>query len=489
MKLKKLLKEIPVRAIKGPKDVEVTGVCANSKLVAPGNLFVAKKGREYDGARFIPQAVAAGAVAILTDIYDPFLQDVTQIIHPNVAEIEAEVAAQYYGFPTRSLFTVGVTGTNGKTTTTYLVKQLLDALKVPCGLIGTVEWIVGKSTLPSSQTTPDAITNQRLLSEMVKNGCRAVAMEVSSHGLDQGRVREIDFDIAIFTNLTLDHLDYHQNMERYQEAKAKLFSSLGKKRKKPAPAYALINADDPYGKAMVQNCQAVILTYGIDRPADLMATQIKLSEKGMQFQVEYRGVKVSFSSGLIGRFNVYNCLAAIGVGLIKGYRLEQLSEVFPSLKKVPGRLERVENGAGLNVFVDYAHTDDALKNVLQTLQEVKKGRLITVFGCGGDRDQSKRPKMGAVGEALSDVAIVTSDNPRGEEPGAIVRQVLQGFKNPTSAIVEVDRKLAIHRAIRLATPEDIVLIAGKGHEPYQIIGSKTIEFDDRVVVAQACNAE
>ncbi len=482
MKLKKILKDIPVEMVKGSKEIEISGITANSKLVAPGNLFIAKKGLTHDGARFIPEALAAGASAIVTDIYDPFLENVVQIVHLDARAIESELAKNYYQAADEALLLVGITGTNGKTTCSYLVKHLLEKLDIPCGLIGTIECIVGKNTLPSMLTTPDVITSHKLLYEMVANQCKAAVMEVSSQGLDQGRVRGMDFDIAVFTNLTRDHLDYHKTMEDYAAAKAKLFASLGEKKT------AIANADDPHSSLLLNGCKARVLTYGIELPADVRATHLLLSSKGVQFQVHYQEEVQPFTSNLIGRFNVYNCLAAIAVGLSRGVSLPQVLEALRSFKKVPGRLERVANHRGLNIFVDYAHTDDALKNVLETLREIKKGRLITVFGCGGNRDPGKRPQMGAVAEEFSDQVLVTSDNPRGEDPSEIIKQILGGIKNLGQVIVEPDRKQAIEQAIRLTHENDILLIAGKGHETYQSLAHQTIDFDDRKIAQEACEA-
>ena len=486
VKIKKLLKNISVQAIKGSKDVEITGICSDSKLVAPGNLFVAKKGLTHDAAKFIPDAIAAGASAILTDLYDPFYPDVVQIIHPDVAAIEAAIAKEYYDHPSNRLFLVGITGTNGKTTTAYLVRHLFEKLDERCGLIGTIEWIVGQHVYPSAKrTTPDALQNFKLFHEMVAMGCQDCVMEVSSHGLEQNRVQSIEFDVAVFTNLTQDHLDYHKTMEEYAQAKAKLFSSL-KEGEKPYAKTAVVNIDSPYAAQMVADCHVDILTYGIDAPADLKAASIQLTASGVEFDVIYRDAAYRMTSLLIGRFNIYNLLAAIGVGIARGHEIEDILSALSTFGKVPGRLERIPNEKGLNIFVDYAHNDDALSNVLKTLQEIKQGRLITVFGCGGNRVQSKRPKMGAVAEQLSDLAIITSDNPRNEEPEEIIRNILSGLKKPGQALVIVDREEAIHRAVQMARPEDIVLIAGKGHETYQIFSHQTIDFDDRTVAQSAC---
>lgn len=488
MKLKKLLKDIPVKDVKGSKEVEITGVCANSKLVSPGNLFIARKGRAEDGAQFIPEAISAGAIAILTDIYDPSLKTITQIIHPDVGMIEGLLAAHYHQFASDDLFMVGITGTNGKTTTSFVVKHLLDKIHGPCGLIGTIEYIIGQHRYQATRTTPDVTSNHKMLREMLNQGCHSAVMEVTSHALDQGRVANIEFDVGVFTNLSLDHLDYHQTMENYCEAKNKLFRSMdpAKARKKRFLKTAVVNADSLWTEKMVEGCKARIITYGIDNPADLRAENIQLTSSGTTFRMTYKGISVDCSWPLIGRFNVYNCLAATGVGLARGVPLADVAAVMQSFTAVSGRLEPVRNELGLKIYVDFAHSDDALTNVFECLQELKTGRIITVFGCGGDRDKSKRAKMGQVCEEFSDVSIVTSDNPRSEDPQDIIREVVKGFKSPGSYVVESDRRTAIEKAIEMATPDDIVLIAGKGHETYQIFAHKTVEFDDRKVASQIC---
>ncbi|MCE5316806.1 MAG: UDP-N-acetylmuramoyl-L-alanyl-D-glutamate--2,6-diaminopimelate ligase [Parachlamydia sp.] len=492
MKLKKLLKAIPFKQFKGSKEIEITGICANSKLVSPGNLFIARKGRVEDGSHYIPEAIAAGAAAILTDILDPSLKDVAQIIHPDVASLEGLIAAHYYQFPSNEMLMVGVTGTNGKTTTTFLIKHLLDQLQGPCGLIGTIEYIIGQHRYQATRTTPDVTSNHKMLREMVLQGCRSAVMEVTSHALDQGRVRNINYDITIFTNLTLDHLDYHQTMENYCAAKNRLFRSLDPKQKKNAIAstkWAIVNIDSPWHAKIVEGCPARILTYAIAAPADLMAKKIELTPDGTRFEVVYQNQAYLCKIPLVGRFNVYNSLAAIAVGLTRGASMETILDILSRAPSVPGRLQPVPNPRGLKIYVDFAHSDDALLNVLETLQELKKGRIITIFGCGGDRDLSKRPKMAQVAEEYSDIAIVTSDNPRSEDPQEIARQIVKGFRHPERHLVEVDRRAAIAKAIEMASPEDMILIAGKGHEAYQIFAHKTIEFDDAKVASQLCQSE
>lgn len=490
IKLKTLIKDFPLQAVKGSLQVKINGITAHSKQVAPGNLFVAKKGLNYDGNQFIQEAVDNGAVAILTDLYDPFHPNVVQLITKDVAKVEAWLAKEYYGQASDHLFLVGITGTNGKTTVSYLIHHLFTKLKESCGLIGTIEWRMGGDyVLPSQKTTPDSLTNHKLLHEMLKRGCQSCVMEVSSHALDQDRVASIEFDIAILTNLTQDHLDYHETMHNYVSAKAKLFSSLSKEGVKPFTKQVVINRDASFQEEILASCHVPILTYGIENSADLMAKNIQLTSTHAQFDLVFQDKLFPCRSPLIGRYNVYNLLAAIRCCLAKGYSIENILHALKSFKGVPGRLEKVENEKKLSIFVDYAHTDDALFNVLTTLRELNPRRIITVFGCGGDRDRSKRPKMGAVAEALSDLTILTNDNPRHEDPNEIIRQILSGVSDLSRTLVIADRKEAIEKAVLSATKDDIVLIAGKGHETYQIFSSQTRVFDDRVIAKAAASCE
>lgn len=474
MKLKQLFKDIPV-TWKGNKETEISSLTANSKNAAPGALFLAKRGKAGDGHRFIAEAVAAGASAVLTDTYDPFLS-VVQIIYPDVNSLEPLLAKRFYQDPTEQLSIFGVTGTSGKTTTTFLIKHLLEQ-EAPCGLIGTVSWMTGKKVIPATLTTPDHLTLMELFYEMGKDGCKTAIMEVSSHALDQGRVQGISFAAAVYTNLTQDHLDYHHSMEEYAAAKAQLFH---------ATEVGIINGDDPWAHVMLQKCTAKVILYGLQAHLDLYASDLELSASGMKFTVHWKGESAHFKTLLIGRFNIYNILAATAVALTQGQALVDIATRLENFSGVPGRLERVVNQRNLQVFVDYSHKPDALKNVLQTLREFKKGRLITVFGCGGNRDIQKRPQMAAISENLSDVSIVTNDNPRNEDPDEIARQIISGFQHK-NYFVELDRKKAIEQALQMANPDDIVLIAGKGHEAYQIFAHQTIVFDDREIVKQACD--
>jgi UDP-N-acetylmuramoyl-L-alanyl-D-glutamate--2,6-diaminopimelate ligase len=468
--LSALLTSVPDVVVEGMKDVYITGLSSHSKSVAPGHLFVVKG----NGARFIPDALVAGASALLTSSYNPLFSHVPQIICSEVPAAEVALARAFYDHPDEKLFLVGITGTNGKTTTSYLIRHLLGD---PCGLIGTVEWWVGSHALPSSHTTPDVLQNYQLFASMVREGCSACVMEVSSHALDQQRVRGMTFDVGVFTNLTQDHLDYHHTMQAYAEAKAKLFGSVR--------SVAVINADSPYSAPMRARCQAQVIGYGIDVPCELKGSNLKLTSSGMTLDISYAQETVMVPTTLIGRYNAYNLLAAVGVGLARGLSLKEMAARMQTFVNAPGRLEPVPNPRGLCIYIDYAHTDDALQNVLQTLRELKPRRLITVFGCGGDRDRDKRPKMGAVAEALSDVVFVTSDNPRSESPEAILSAIVAGFKEPHKACVLPDRREAIARAVQEATPEDVVLIAGKGHERTQTLAGGVVPFDDREVALQS----
>lgn len=457
VKLKVLMRGLDGE-IRGSKEIEVNGISSDSRTVAPGNLFIAKKGGSFDGAQFIPQAVQAGAAAIVTDLFDPFVP-LPQIIHSNPGSLIAPLAARYYEEPSKELFVVGVTGTKGKTTTGYLIKYLYDGLGFPCGLIGTVETIIGEARLASPFTTHDAICNQKWLREMVQKRCESALLEVSSHGLSQGRVDEIEFDLALFTNLYPDHLDYHQTFEAYAAAKRTLF-----KRAKQG----IFNADSPFSESMGKG-----FTFGIEK-GDLRAEEIALTPDGTQFKV----AGIPFYLPLIGRFNVYNALGAIAAGLQRGKDLKAISDALSRIGPIPARLERLGN-----VFIDFAHTGEALENVLRALKEIAQGRIIVVFGCGGNRDPQRRTGMAKAADQLADVSIVTNDNPRTEDPGEIARQIAAAFckKQP---LVELDRRKAIEIALSMADPNDLVLITGKGHERVQIFAHQTLPFDDVAVVKE-----
>ncbi len=487
MNLKKLFSRTPGLKWKGSKEAEISGVCNDSKRVAPGNLFIAKKGRCVDATRFVSEAVSNGAVAVLTDFYDPFLdKKIVQIIHPDPAHIEAEISARYYSYPSQELFLIGITGTSGKTTTTYLIRHLLQNLGTCCGMIGTVEVMTHQNSYPSSMTTYDAMTNQKFLREMVLAGCKACAMEVSSHGLDQGRTDCIDFDIALFTNLTHEHLDYHKDIAHYLSSKRKLFSTLLSE-KNGKKCWAILNADSSVSEKIASETRGSVFFYGMEKKADLRASDIETGVAGTKATLTWKNEKEVFSIPLIGTYNLSNLLAAVSVGLVRGSTLCEMKNAFVHFPQVPGRLERVDQKNPFSVFVDYAHKVDALSQVLQVLRKLCKKRILTLFGCGGNRDREKRPLMAKVAEEFSDFVVVTSDNPRSEEPQKIADEILAGFAS-NRYLVELDRRKAIEKIVRMAQKDDLILIAGKGHETYQIFSHKRCEFDDRKVAKEMCDA-
>jgi UDP-N-acetylmuramoyl-L-alanyl-D-glutamate--2,6-diaminopimelate ligase len=475
----------------GRADATVTGVTHDSRAVAPGSVFVAIRGRRADGSDFAADAIRRGAIAIVAESAGAAGGDVPTLPTADARLAVAELAAIFHGHPSERLTVVGVTGTNGKTTTTYLLAAVFDAAGLPSGRLGTVTFRVGPSAADerdASHTTPEASEVQRLLAEMVNRGCRACAMEVSSHALALHRVAHVRFQAAIFTNLTRDHLDFHGDMQQYFAAKRRLFQML------PAGAAAVINLDDPRGAELAAG-QPRVLTYAIDRPADIRAVDIQPSLEGLAFDVETPHGRLSVRSPLIGRPNVSNILGVIGAAVALDLPAEAIERGIASLEHVPGRFQIVSTSTdAVRVVVDYAHTDDALKNLLETLRPLASGRLITVFGCGGDRDRTKRPLMGAVAARLSDLVVLTSDNPRSEDPARIIDEITRGLapavppggpaRPGTPYEVTVDRRAAIEQAVRSARPGDVVVIAGKGHEKYQVIGDRTLPFDD-VDVARA----
>ena len=480
MKIKKLFKDLAIKEIKGSKELEISGICSNSNYAFPGCLYIAKKGITHDGSQFIPQAVAAGALAVVCDIYDPFLENIVQVICENPSEIEGEIARRYFEDPSKEIFTVGITGTNGKTTTSYLIKHIFDQLDNQCGLIGTIETIVGKMKMFSSHTTPDSISNQKLLREMLRENCKAAVMEVSSHGLVQNRVKNISYDVAVFTNFTAEHLDYHENMQNYLDAKMMLFRDL-----EPSSA-AILNIDCPVFEKLKKITKAKIFTYGVNNKADVMAENIAFSSSGSTFDLCYQDQKVKVHLSLLGDFNIYNALAAAAVALVKGCPLEKIQRALSSHISIPGRLEKLHVKTPFDVYIDYAHTEDALEKTLQNLQKIQKNKIICVFGCGGDRDKQKRPRMAKVCEKYSDFCVITADNPRSEDPELICQEICEGFEK-TSHVVEIDRYLAIKKAVSVAQEKDIILIAGKGHETKQIFSHQTIDFDDKKIAKEICS--
>lgn len=474
------------------QDLQVGSVQYDSRKVKPGDMFVAIQGNEVDGHAFIDNAVMNGAIVVVvqndaarSDYF--FLHaSVVKVVVPDTRGALAKIAANYYGHPSRSLLLVGVTGTNGKTTTTHLIKSILEVGGEKAGLIGTIEYAIGDEVQLATHTTPESLEVNSLLARMVQKGCTAAVMEVSSHSLVQHRVDGLSFRAGIFTNLTQDHLDYHGTMEEYFRAKKMLFDMLG------ADAVAITNADDPRGRDVIAGTHSRTIAYGTTPEADIRAVDIEVTIQGVRFSVETRNGKELVSSPLTGRFNVANILAAYATGVGLGLPVEQLMRGIARLKAVRGRFEKILSPAGWTAVVDYAHTPDALENCLRTIDEilprVRRGRIITIFGCGGNRDAGKRPIMGRVASQRSDVIIVTSDNPRKENPKAIIEQVMAGVEKGVEVYSEVDRRKAIVMGLDLARPGDIVLVAGKGHETYQVVGDTKSHLDDREEIENYINA-
>jgi UDP-N-acetylmuramoyl-L-alanyl-D-glutamate--2,6-diaminopimelate ligase len=458
-------------------------VCADSRLIKKGDVFVAIKGSIHDGHEFIDNAVINGAEYVVVQNS----QSGYETSDAKCRIIEVEDSARAYGLlaqaswgnPSAKLTNLAVTGTNGKTTVAFLVRSAIEQAGRKCGLIGTVVYETGSSSIEANMTTPDADFIARMSREMLESGSKYMMIEASSHALAQKRLAGVEFKAAAFTNLSGEHLDYHQTMDDYLAAKMKLFQELS------ADATAVLNKQSPQSEQIAHNTKADILWYVVDEEADLSAHIESMDISGTIFVLEFKGQKQKIKTALPGRHNVSNHLAAAGLCLAVGFDLQSTAAGLGRLEVVPGRLERVEHGQRFHIFIDYAHTDDALKNVLSTLKPLCKGKLTIVFGCGGDRDRSKRPRMAKVAEQLADSIIVTSDNPRTEKPQDIINEIIAGFSQGTSITIEADRRKAIGLAIKNAEKDDIVLIAGKGHETYQIIGKQKIDFSDKAV-AEEC---
>jgi UDP-N-acetylmuramoyl-L-alanyl-D-glutamate--2,6-diaminopimelate ligase len=505
MELKKLLEGVETKKIIGETQKEVKGIAYHSKQVEKDFLFAAIRGVEADGHQFVNEAIERGAAALVLE-QEREVSNRTMVLVPDSRRALAKISSNFYGDPSSRLSLIGITGTNGKTTTTYLVESIFKKAGWNAGVIGTINYRFGQKTTPAPNTTPESLDLQRILWEMVREGISHVIMEVSSHGLDLDRVFGCQFDGVVFTNLTSEHLDYHKTLKQYFESKKKLFSDhLVKSRKERR--FAVTNHDDSRGEEMIKGIDLPVLRYGLTPSCDVTADQVTSSFEGLSCRIKTPKGDFSIHSKLAGNFNLYNILAAVAVGMAMGIPLETLREGVEGLEGVSGRFEKVENKAGLHVIIDYAHTQDALERVLLGLKNIleggtqNSGKMITVFGCGGDRDRTKRPLMGEVAGRYSDLAILTSDNPRTEDPLAIMEEVEKGLKSlrlkewdqdelkswrSRKGYVRVpDRREAIRTAIRLALPSDTVLIAGKGHEDYQIVGKKKFPFDDRIEAKKA----
>lgn len=490
MELGELIRVLPEKDLRGDPAVEITGLAYHSGSVRPGFLFACWRGLKFDGHDFAPEAVRRGARALLVERVLDVPGNVAQVLVPSARRALALVAAAFWGHPSRRLRLVGVTGTNGKTTTTHLIRHILTACGHRVGLVGTVRNVVCDRELPVERTTPESVDIMALLAQMVECGTTYCSMEVSSHALDQGRVAGCDFAVAVFTNITQDHLDYHPTFAHYLEAKLGLFRGLGRGYlgESVGKKLAVINTDDAYSSRFVEEARragAGVISYGLQRPADVTAVQVRMTAEGTSFLVRTPAGEAPVTVPLVGRFNVYNALAALAVAVGEGVPLALAVRALAEAPQVPGRFERIREARDFSVIVDYAHTPDGLRNVLETAREITRGRVILVFGCGGDRDRSKRPVMGRIAGELADLTVITSDNPRSEDPEAIIREIEKGMADTGGRyLLEPDRRRAIALALDHAGPGDLVLVAGKGHETYQIIGDRTLPFDDRQVVRE-----
>lgn len=485
--------------LSGQSDAVVIDVTHDSRQAKAGTLFAAIRGELFDAHKFIPQVMQQGAEGVISEAEKPGDFTGAWIQVKNIRRAMALAAAEVHHHPSRELNLVGITGTNGKTTTAYLVASIPEAAGEPVAMTGTVEYRLGKDRRKAGRTTPEATDMQRMLREAVNIGCKAAVMECSSQAMDFHRCDALEYAVAVFSNLTRDHLDYHKTMENYWYAKQRLFDGrLGSR-----PKTSVINLDDPYGVELADRLKSEglhVVTYAVKAKADITAHHPEFSLAGMRFRLRAKAVthasgvqqagslrtEIDFTSPLVGPPHVYNTLAAVASGLSLGYSLDVITKALGKCTGAPGRFERVPHDGDFAVVVDYAHTDDALLNVLRTAQEVTNGKIITVFGCGGDRDRSKRAPMGEATGALSDVVILTSDNPRTEDPNQILCDAEEGIKKTAKPYEKIaDRREAIHYAIAQARPGDLVLIAGKGHEDYQIIGRETFHFDDKEVAREA----
>jgi UDP-N-acetylmuramoyl-L-alanyl-D-glutamate--2,6-diaminopimelate ligase len=481
-----LLEALPERAVHGELPAAVAGIASDSRRVGPGDCFVAVPGFKQDARRFAAEAVARGAALVVTE-GERLPVAAPQILVPSARLALARLAGAFYGHPSRRLTLVGITGTNGKTTTSYLVEALLRARGQRTGVIGTIQYVVGDEHRPAGQTTPEALELQAMLADMLERGVGGVAMEVSSHALVLDRAHDLAFDVAVFTNLTQDHLDFHGTFEAYTAAKRHLFELLAASPK--SGRVAVVNGDDPAGAEMVRDLGLPVRRFGLGESADVRALDHTSALDGIRMTVDTPRGRLRVASPLIGEHNVLNLLGAVAVGLALGLELPAIATALAGVDTVPGRFEQVRTGQPFLVVVDYAHTPDALERVLATARKLTRGRLAAVFGCGGDRDRGKRPLMGAIAARLCDQVWITSDNPRSERPEAIIAEIAEGVRRaglaPPRYATQPDRREAIRAALGWAGPGDAVVIAGKGHETYQIIGADVLSFDDREVARRA----
>jgi len=481
MRLKELLKGIDYIRIEGVQDIGIEDLYYDSREVTPNSLFFCIKGLTVDGHDFAPQAVAKGAKVLVLERDVDVDGDITKVFVPNSKTAMAYMAKNFYRNPTKDINFIGVTGTNGKTTVTYLVKSILEKAGQKVGLIGTISNMIGDRKMPSKFTTPESLELQKLLREMADENVDSVVMEVSSHSLALGRVEGCEYDIGVFTNLSQDHLDFHANMEEYRDAKAKLFTQ---------SKLAIINEDDKNGRWIKKRVPTKVFTYGIYKDADIYARELEITDRGVAFHLHTPSGSIPINLAIPGIFSIYNGLAAASICYNLGISLEIIAQGLQEVKGVDGRFELLDTGTDYSVILDYAHTPDGLENILTTAKEFAKGRIITLFGCGGDRDHGKRPIMGEIAGKYSDLCIITSDNPRSEDPMDIIKDIVPGIeKTGCDYTIIENRREAIEYALAQAEKDDIVILAGKGHETYQILKDKTIPFDEKKIVAEILGRE
>jgi UDP-N-acetylmuramoyl-L-alanyl-D-glutamate--2,6-diaminopimelate ligase len=488
MQLETLIESTGLSLFQRIQNFTVKGITSDSRKVKENFIFVAVKGNDFDGHSFIQDAIKRGAKAVVVQDTSSSTRRITFIKVTDTRWALAKLVAQFYGQPSLKLKIVGITGTNGKTTVSYLIEAILESAGLSPAVIGTIDYHFRGKVINAGNTTPGPEQLQALLAEIQKEGIDYVIVEVSSHALDQARVEAIKFSSAIFTNLTKDHLDYHHDLNSYFAAKSKLFRNLTEK------DFAIINLDDKYSQELINLTRAGIVTYGVlNNDADITACDLRFNPQGSEFALQIHPCvnkefslnadRLKLSTSLIGRHNIYNILAAVTYGLIQKIEPKLIIEAIKKFTGVPGRLEKVPTGSDFFVFIDYAHTEDALSNVLKSLRAIGKSRILVVFGCGGNRDRAKRPKMGEVASELADLAVITTDNPRGEEPEEIINEIVSGINKKNFRII-IDRRKAIKEVLSEAGKNDIILIAGKGHENYQIVKDRMIHFDDREVVLE-----
>lgn len=476
MKLIKLLEGIDYEKIEGTYNVDVGDMHYDSRRVTNGSLFFCIKGLTVDGHDFAAQAIDRGAKVLVLERDVNVGGNITKVFVKDTRVAMAYMAKNYYHNPTRDITSIGITGTNGKTTVTHLIKSILERAGHKVGLIGTITNMVGDRKMPSERTTPESLDLQAILRDMVDDGADSIVMEVSSHSLCLGRVEGIMYDIGVFTNLSQDHLDFHDNMEEYRDAKARLFDQC---------RTAIINVDDEAGRWIMDKITTQTYTYGICKEADIYARELEITERGVTFNLHTPHGGTGINLGIPGIFSIYNALAAASVCYSLGIPLDFIAQGLEAVKGVDGRFELLDTGTDYSVILDYAHTPDGLENILRTAKGFAKGKVITLFGCGGDRDQAKRPIMGEIAGKYSDYCIITSDNPRSEEPMDIIMDIVPGVRKTDCPYTIIEnRREAIEFALTHAKKDDVVLLTGKGHETYQILKDRTIPFDEKKIVLE-----